>query len=150
MNIKLNMCRSVLLALIAACLLQEAHSYCSLEKMKKFAMEACEHLFQQDEASRGKRSVDYKPHHLNRLGFGKLHDKHHYISRGNFPNGGYLKVNREHYHILSELDIIPRYKPRKFHHEKKERERYKRDHSASSYNNIPYCCFNQCDEEFFC
>lgn len=79
---------------------------------------------------------------------GKIHDKHHYISRSNYPPGGYLKVSQEHFHQLSELDVFPRYKPRKPHHDKKQR--YKRDHASSSYNNIPYCCFNQCEEEFFC
>lgn len=79
---------------------------------------------------------------------GKAYDKHHFLMRSSFPLGGYLKVNREHFHRLSELDVVPRYKPKKVHHEKKQR--FKRDHSSSSYNNIPYCCFNTCEEEFFC
>ncbi|BFF99295.1 uncharacterized protein DMAD_07233 [Drosophila madeirensis] len=150
MNAKFNLCRCTLLVLGVFCLLNESSgNYCSLEKMKKFAMEACEHLFQQDEAGRrDKRSIEYSHHHLNRLGYGKLSDKHHFLSRSSYPTGGYLKVNREHFRRLSDLDVVPRYKPKKVHHDKKGR--FKRDHSSTSYNNIPYCCFNHCDEEFFC
>ncbi|KAH8319400.1 hypothetical protein KR067_007259, partial [Drosophila pandora] len=148
--LQFNVCRWMLIALGVCCLLgSSTGSYCSLERMKKYAMEACEHLFMQDEAARrDRRSIDYPHHHMNRLGYGKIHDKHHYISRSNYPPGGYLKVSQEHFHQLSELDVFPRYKPRKPHHDKKQR--YKRDHASSSYNNIPYCCFNQCEEEFFC
>ncbi|EDW33090.1 GL16065 [Drosophila persimilis] len=150
MNAKFNLCRWTLLVISVFCLLKESSgSFCSMEKMKTVAMEACEHLFQQDEAARrDKRSIEYSHHHLNRLGYGKLHDKHHYITRSNYPMGGYLKVNRDHYRRLSELDVVPRYKPKKIHHEKKER--FKRDHASSSYNNISYCCLNSCNEEFFC
>ncbi|XP_017028519.1 uncharacterized protein Ilp8 [Drosophila kikkawai] len=155
MDSKFNLCRWTLLIALGVCCLVDSSSgsasssYCSLERMKKFAMEACEHLFQQDEsARRDRRSIEYSHHHLNRLGYGKAYDKHHYLIRSSFPMGGYLKVNREHFHRLSELDVVPRYKPKKLHHEKKQR--FKRDHSSSSYNNIPYCCFNVCEEEFFC
>ncbi|XP_017840779.1 uncharacterized protein LOC108598596 [Drosophila busckii] len=138
-----------LLALIlCCCLLSEAQSYCSLDKMKKFAMEACEHLFQRDE-SRAKRSVDYSQAHMNRLSYGKLHNKHHhhYIAKSTYPNGGYLKVTREHFNRLLELDVWPRYKPKKPHHDKK---REKREHPSSDYSNISYCCYSECNEEFFC
>ncbi|XP_030386097.1 uncharacterized protein LOC115632941 [Scaptodrosophila lebanonensis] len=147
MSTKFNLCRWALLALVICSMLGGARGFCSLEKMKKFAMEACEHLFQQDEG-REKRSIEYNHHQINRLGHGKLFNKHHYIHRSIYPEGGYLKVNKDHYRRLSELDVVPRYKPKKLHHEKKER--FKRDHSTSSYNNIPYCCFNHCEENFFC
>ncbi|EDV52001.2 uncharacterized protein LOC6543904 [Drosophila erecta] len=150
MSSKLNMCRWMLLVLGVCCLMgSSSGSFCSLERMKKFAMEACEHLFQADEgARRDRRSIEYAHHHLNRVGSGKSVHKHHYISRSSYPMGGYLKVTRDHFNRLSELDIFPRYKPIKPHHEKKNR--FKRDHSNRSYNNIPYCCLNQCEEEFFC
>lgn len=68
--------------------------------------------------------------------------------RSTYPKGGYLKVNKKHYHRLMNLDVMPRYKP-KMHGDKM---RIKRDHSGKNYeyNNISYCCFHLCDEEFFC
>ncbi|XP_036671805.1 uncharacterized protein Ilp8 [Drosophila suzukii] len=148
MSSKFNVCRWMLLILGIFCLLDSSSGYCSLERMKKFAMEACEHLFQQDEGARRERRSVENHHHLNRLGHGKTHNKHHHIRRSSYPMGGYLKVTLEHFNRLSEMEIFPRYKPNNPHHEKKQR--FKRDHSSRSYNNIPYCCFNQCEEEFFC
>jgi len=88
------------------------------------------------------------PHFSPTISDGKTHNKHHHIRRSSYPMGGYLKVTLEHFNRLSEMEIFPRYKPNNPHHEKKQR--FKRDHSSRSYNNIPYCCFNQCEEEFFC
>lgn len=78
----------------------------------------------------------------------KLHKNHHCVVRSTYPKGGYLKVNKRHYHRLMNLDVMPRYKP-KMHGDKM---RIKRDHSGKNYeyNNISYCCFHLCDEEFFC
>lgn len=57
----------MLVALIlASCLLSETRAYCSLDKMRAFAMEACERLFQQDEP-RERRSIGYNEHHKNKL-----------------------------------------------------------------------------------
>jgi len=58
----------MLLILGIFCLLDSSSGYCSLERMKKFAMEACEHLFQQDEGARRERRSVENHHHLNRLG----------------------------------------------------------------------------------
>ncbi|XP_067644326.1 uncharacterized protein Ilp8 isoform X2 [Eurosta solidaginis] len=117
--------------------------------MKKFAMEACEHLFMQDEG-RARRSLPMEYEYNNNMQhneYPKFNDKHHYVSRSLYPRGGYLKVGQEHFEILSHIDVIPRYKPKKLHHDKKVR--YKREHPLS-YNNIPYCCYNKCEEDFFC
>lgn len=68
--LQFNVCRWMLIALGVCCLLgSSTGSYCSLERMKKYAMEACEHLFMQDEAARrDRRSIEYPHHHMNRLG----------------------------------------------------------------------------------
>lgn len=67
--LQFNVCRVTLLGLIlACCLLSEAQGHCSLEKMKTFAREACERLFQQDEG-REKRSIGYGHNDIN--GFGR-------------------------------------------------------------------------------
>lgn len=73
--LQFNLCRWTLLIALGVCCLvgsssgSTSSSFCSLERMKKFAMEACEHLFQQDEsARRDRRSIEYSHHHLNRLG----------------------------------------------------------------------------------
>ncbi|XP_054735477.1 uncharacterized protein LOC129242704 [Anastrepha obliqua] len=140
--------RIFIFTILACGFVAKVNAYCSLEKMKKFAMEACEHLFMQDEA-REKRSLPmpYEHNFIHHNEYPKLNDKRHYISRSLYPRGGYLKVGQEHYQILSQIDVVPRYKPKKLHHEKKDR--YKREHAAS-YNNIPYCCYNKCEEDFFC
>ncbi|XP_011201638.2 uncharacterized protein LOC105225032 isoform X1 [Bactrocera dorsalis] len=140
--------RLLLPTLLICGALAKSHAYCSLEKMKMFAMEACEHLFQQDEG-REKRSLalPYEHNYIHHNEYPKLNDKRHFISRSLYPHGGYLKVGQEHFKILSKVDVFPRYKPKKLHHDKKER--YKREH-ALSYNNIPYCCYNKCEEDFFC
>ncbi|KAM8710736.1 hypothetical protein ACLKA7_017372 [Drosophila subpalustris] len=157
MRIKFNVCRLTLLVLIlGCCLLQETHGYCSLEKMKTFAREACERLFQQDEG-RERRSLDYNHrhhhhhhhHNANELSPGKSHKNEHFIGRSSFPKGGYLKVSKTHYHQLMSLDVRPRYKPRKNSLDSMK-YRYKRDNSNKIYKNISYCCYNDCDEEFFC
>ncbi|EDV95886.1 uncharacterized protein LOC6558306 [Drosophila grimshawi] len=148
MHSKFNVCRCLLLAVIlGCCLVNESQAYCSLDEMKTFAMEACERLFLQDEG-RERRSIDYSGHHENKLAHDKMHKDQHYIGRSNYPRGGYLKVSREHYHRLMRLDVMPRYKPRKQHQDKKMR--FRRDSSSKSYNNISYCCYHHCNEEFFC
>lgn len=71
--LQFNMCRLTLLGLIlACCLLSEAQGHCSLEKMKTFAREACERLFQQDEG-REKRSIGNNE--IN--GFGRKYQKYY-------------------------------------------------------------------------
>ncbi|CAD7006671.1 uncharacterized protein LOC101461861 [Ceratitis capitata] len=139
--------RTLFLTFFFCGVVAKSNAYCSLERMKKFAMEACEHLFMQDEG-REKRSLPmpYEHNYLHHNEYPKHNDKSHFISRSSFPRGGYLKVGQEHFQILSKVDVFPRYKPKK-HHDKKER--YKREH-ALSYNNIPYCCYNKCEEDFFC
>ncbi|KAH8395350.1 hypothetical protein KR222_010542, partial [Zaprionus bogoriensis] len=144
-----DLCRCTLLVLIlSCCLLSEAHGHCSLEKMKTFAREACERLFQQDEP-REKRSIDNAQNHINTyVTHEKVHKNQHFIGRSTYPKGGYLKVSTQHYHRLMNLDVMPRYKPTKPN--KGTKMRFKRDHSGKHYNNISYCCFHLCDEEFFC
>ncbi|XP_023164736.2 uncharacterized protein LOC111595310 [Drosophila hydei] len=137
----------MLVALIlASCLLSETRAYCSLDKMRAFAMEACERLFQQDEP-RERRSIGYNEHHKNKLSPGKM-DKRtpHGIRRSTYPDGGYLMVSSAHYHRLIHLDILPRYKP----HKHRQDKRHKRDSSYGGRNNISYCCINRCNEDFFC
>ncbi|KAH8366094.1 hypothetical protein KR093_008993 [Drosophila rubida] len=138
---------TLLLVILASCLLSTCHGYCSLEKMKTFAREACERLFQQDEG-RERRSIGYNHHrHANELSHAKSHKHEHFIGRSSFPKGGYLKVSKAHYNRLVNLDVKPRYKPRK-HPEMKSR--FRRDNSIQAYKGISYCCYHQCDEEFFC
>ncbi|TDG44351.1 hypothetical protein AWZ03_009241 [Drosophila navojoa] len=132
--------------ILGSCLLSETRAYCSLDKMKAFAMEACERLFQKDEP-RERRSIDSSWHHKNKLSHGKMDKKTpHGVKRSSFPTGGYLKVSSDHYHRLIHLDVLPRYKPLKHNQDK----RHKRDSSDKRYNNISYCCFNRCNEDFFC
>lgn len=75
------------------------------------------------------------------------------ISRGNYPFGGYLKVGQEHYNRLSLLDVSPRYKAKKFNHimhEKKMRSKREENNFHYFSNNISYCCYHKCEEDFFC
>lgn len=128
-----------------------AAAYCSLERMKKFAIEACEHLFIQEDA-REKRSIDNRHNILYNNGFAPVYKKKHLIARSIYPHGGYLKVNGEHFHRLSKIDVVPKYK--KSHMDK--HERFKRAHFVAQrfdderYDNISYCCYNKCEEDFFC
>lgn len=77
-------------------------------------------------------------------------DYYHYVRRSIYPHGGYLKMSGDHYAKLSNLDVSPRYKAKKLKHlqQKEKKVRYARDTSYS--NNISYCCYNRCDEDFFC
>ncbi|XP_017479585.1 PREDICTED: uncharacterized protein LOC108369097, partial [Rhagoletis zephyria] len=74
--------RLLLITIIACGFIGKSNAYCSLEKMKKFAMEACEHLFMQDEA-REKRSLSMQYDHnvIHHNEYPKINDKSHYISR---------------------------------------------------------------------
>ncbi|XP_073840312.1 insulin-like peptide 8 isoform X2 [Musca autumnalis] len=124
-----------------------AANYCSLDRMKKLAMEACEHLFEAYDV-RERRSIANE-HTLNNAD-SESNKAYHYVRRSNYPQGGYLKVGLNHYRKLSKLDIIPRYKAKKvwqLHHD--EKLRFKRNEESYS-NSISYCCFNKCDEDFFC
>lgn len=76
-----------------------------------------------------------------------------HITRSSYPRGGYLKVNRVHYTHLSHLDVTPRYKPTKLNHLKHEMSLRNKREDKDFYrysNNIAFCCFNKCEEEFFC
>ncbi|EDW68702.1 uncharacterized protein Ilp8 [Drosophila virilis] len=133
--------------ILASCLLSGIRAHCSLDTMKAFAMEACERLFQRDEG-RERRSIDYGDHHANKVSHEKMHKGQHYVGRSSYPHGGYLKVSEQHFHRLIGMDVLPRYKPRKQHQLKKLRP--KRNSSAKNYSNISYCCYHQCNDDFFC
>ncbi|XP_065361961.1 uncharacterized protein Ilp8 [Calliphora vicina] len=132
---------------------EASSTLCSLDRMKEFAMDACEHLFRFKTEVRERRSLDYgfqRNHHY----VPKQSLKHFLnIKRSCYPLGGYLRVAQEHYNKLSLLDVSPRYKPKKIAHimhEKKLRNK-REDKDFHKYsNNISYCCFNKCEEDFFC
>ncbi|XP_037939365.1 uncharacterized protein LOC119672898 [Teleopsis dalmanni] len=151
MYFKRNTLRILLFVGFVCCsFVTETEAHCSLDDMRRYAMEACEHLFLLDEGARDKRSLKINDH-MNliddELEYPKYYyDKRHYISRSIYPKGGYLKVGREHFHKLSLANVVPKYKPKKIHD---RNHRFKREHSHS-YNNIPYCCYNRCEEDFFC
>ncbi|TMW48151.1 hypothetical protein DOY81_006763 [Sarcophaga bullata] len=87
---------SMLLVVCCFCefyILKTSATHCSLDRMKKFAMDACEHLGVRERRSIGFGSTNtYTPKYWVN------------ISRGNYPFGGYLKVGQEHYNRLSLLD----------------------------------------------
>ncbi|XP_075163424.1 insulin-like peptide 8 [Haematobia irritans] len=123
-------------------------SYCSLDRMKKLAMEACEHLFETFDM-RERRSINHG-HNVNSADNSESEKFYHYVRRSTYPQGGYLKMGLNHYRRLSQLDISPRYKAKKLsqlHHD--EKFRFKRNEESYS-NSISYCCYHKCDEDFFC
>ncbi|KAM7355144.1 insulin-like peptide 8 [Cochliomyia hominivorax] len=133
------------------CYSKTSATYCSLDIMKKHAMDACENLYNFETEVRERRSIDhgYHKHRYNQ----KTSKFLIHISRSNFPDGGYLKVGHKHYNKLSKLNVFPRYKPKKLAHHKHDMNmRYKRE-DADFHNysdNIVYCCHNKCEEDFFC
>uniref|UniRef100_A0A1A9W382 Uncharacterized protein n=1 Tax=Glossina brevipalpis TaxID=37001 RepID=A0A1A9W382_9MUSC len=143
-------------------------TYCSLDRMKMFAMEACEHLLEfEDLQARETRSVFHglkkNERNGNFVSARYRGDNRNYIRRSIYPQGGYLKVSFEHFQKLSRLDVFPKYKAKQnSHHEIKRRHKRddnnynignndnKNNNSNNNNNNITYCCYHTCDEEFFC
>ncbi|XP_055845461.1 uncharacterized protein LOC129911630 [Episyrphus balteatus] len=151
MALKINLiCAALMLTITYSHFVKETSAFCSLEKMKTFAVEACEHLFANDEplTIRHKREFHHRSK-SNELENGYHHKKHHTyaVRRSSYPRGGYLKVAQSHFEHLSRLSIFPMYKS---HVNKKhfDEDRHKRD--ASALVGLPYCCYNKCDEDFFC
>uniref|UniRef100_A0A1I8PZ55 Insulin-like domain-containing protein n=1 Tax=Stomoxys calcitrans TaxID=35570 RepID=A0A1I8PZ55_STOCA len=123
-------------------------TYCSLDRMKKLAMEACEHLFETFDV-RERRSIDHE-HGVNSVETSARERFYHYVRRSSYPQGGYLKMGLNHYRKLSQLDISPRYKAKKLSQlQQEEKMRFKRNEESYS-NSISYCCYHKCDEDFFC
>ncbi|KAI8117741.1 hypothetical protein FF38_06085 [Lucilia cuprina] len=126
-------------------------SACSLDRMREYAKQACEHLFDFDTEVRERRSLDLKKNY----DYLPRQPLKHFLNvrRSIYPPGGYLKVAPEHYDKLSILDVSPRYKSKKISHimnEKKMRNKREGKNYLNHNNNIPYCCFHRCDAEFFC
>lgn len=127
---------------------EKVDGFCSLEKMKEFAVEACEHLFPNDEPPSSRYKREY--HHRSKSNKFEFEDKTHMLAvrRSTFPNGGYLKVAQTHIKHLSKLNIFPMYK-RYFNKKHHDGDRHKRE----AYNSgilLPYCCYKDCGNDFFC
>lgn len=131
---------------------KQASAFCSLEKMKLFAAEACEHLFDEDEqlTVRHKREFHHRSKINNIIDYKYPHKKHHTVAvrRSSYPRGGYLKVSHSHFEHLSSLNIYPMYKSHLLNKKHHEEDRPKRDTSTSI--GLSYCCYNKCDADFFC
>uniref|UniRef100_A0A1A9Z2P2 Uncharacterized protein n=1 Tax=Glossina pallidipes TaxID=7398 RepID=A0A1A9Z2P2_GLOPL len=148
-------------------------TYCSLDSMRMFAMQACEHLFEfEDSPTRETRSLFHGHNqHMKNENYDTSRyrsDNRNHICRSIYPPGGYLKVSFEHYQKLTRLDVFPKYKAKQTLQREKKR-RHKRDDNtyyngnndnnnnnndnSNNNNNIEsiiYCCYHKCDEEFFC
>ncbi|XP_005183237.1 uncharacterized protein LOC101897048 [Musca domestica] len=148
MFLKSGLLRSIfLICLLGVMCGRGSANYCSLDRMKKLAMEACEHLFEAYDV-RERRSIDHG--HMDNNAEYEPTSSFRYVRRSSYPQGGYLKVGIDHYRKLSTLDINPRYKAKKvWQMQHGEKLRFKRNEDSYG-SSISYCCFHKCDEDFFC